>query len=308
MAISRYNTVYITNNATTLKLKELHDAVYSDNLKKVDEIANLYPQLVNTVVTPIYTSVLSRAILKNHINYAMLELLLKHHVDLNIFVGADKMTPLDIASKNRDLKLCSFLINNKAVISPLTPHYLLSFATEVTYLNLENIKTLHQVIMLFGGLDHIAKMKNGNNESFKDCAKNSRLQNKFGGSMKYDLWNLLKLTQEVVLEEYLYKQSQQTIYSMINEEIIAPLSSIVMSYYLNSSSYELDTQLEHLVNQFSKKTKTDQQKLGQSYSFFKMGDKIIPEYLVPRNIVQNNDVESARSDLAFEQRLQLKIL
>jgi hypothetical protein len=279
-----HSRTYILDHQVSPQLQKFHKAVDKNDLKTVATLAQQYPELVNTIIEPLYESALSFIILGDNIYYQTLELLLKYRIDLNSPIGIDKQTALEIACKKRDLKLCSFLINNKVNITSLTPHYLLFLSTSSELINIKNFKIIYYIIKLLGGLNNVAAMLNDAKQSFQECATTeTKLYNAFGGSFEYNFWNLLKLTEKLELEENLKTHSQE-IKSMIAQSLLQPLSIIIMQYYLNSEKCELTLALKEITTDFSKQTILD----AQSCSVFNMNLKHNREYNVTGHAVERS--------------------
>lgn len=87
------------------ELRELMKAVSEGHYETVNTILDKNPELVNQYVPPTYDSPLARVLNKKHIDYKMLDILVKHHVDFDYPINHHKETPIELACKNQDLQL-----------------------------------------------------------------------------------------------------------------------------------------------------------------------------------------------------------
>jgi ankyrin repeat protein len=185
-------TKFISPNENTIESINLLEAISKDNLQHVKTMLTNTPELTNRILVRSNNGLLAKAINKTKINYAMLALLTKFKVDLDVPITTDNFTPLELACSNRDVELVTFLVKNRAIISDFAPHCLLNKCWRINYFTEDSMKKMHQIIQLIGGLKKIENMKN-NDKTFADNAKKCELVNCHGGAMKVNMWELLNL-------------------------------------------------------------------------------------------------------------------
>jgi hypothetical protein len=100
-------------------------------------------------------------------------------------------------------------------------------------LNFQEIKTTCEIIQLLGGLKHISNFLDGDKQSVKDCARKMIPINQYGGSLRYDFWNLLELMEAERIESNLKSHDFTYIFLALNDYLIPPLNGIVFDYYQN---------------------------------------------------------------------------
>jgi hypothetical protein len=185
-------TKFISPNENTIESINLLEAISKDNLQNVETMLNNTPELTNRILVRSNEGPLAKAIKQTKINYAMLALLTKFKVDLDVPITTNNLTPLELACTNRDVELVTFLVKNCAVISDFAPHCLLNECWSIEYFTEDSMKKMHQIIQLIGGLKKIENMKN-NDKTFVDNAKKCELVNRHGGATKVNMWELLNL-------------------------------------------------------------------------------------------------------------------
>lgn len=255
---------YIDSNHASADLYKLNRAVFDNKYQIVEEILGDVPELINTIIKPIYESPLANALKRKEIDYRMLEILVQHGVSFNYPINHHRMLPLELGAKMRNRGLCEFLITHQAAVTPLVAHYLLANTSNIDYLTLKGIQTAYQIIKLLGGLEMVCNMKDEEGLSFKSNAMQCMLINSSGGTLAYDFLELLKLEEAADLGR----------------------TPAIKMGYKNS----LKERIESISQHYRDKAKIDEQTLRHSidYSFF-TGADIIPQ----RKVVRHDNSEGS---------------
>ncbi|MGX8741316.1 Dot/Icm T4SS effector AnkJ/LegA11 [Legionella pneumophila] len=242
------------------ELRDLMKAVSEGHYETVNTILDKDPELVNQYVPPTYDSPLARVLNKKHIDYKMLDILVKHHVDFDYPINHHKETPIELACKNQDLELFKYVVQHNAPISEQAPHFLLVNSTNIKYLTEDKIKNTCEIIKLMGGLEAVS-------------SKCDAEGNRFGGIVKYD-----------------YMQLLQSVYSIVDREVDAPT--------IHASTEKLTNLLNKIREQYSSKETYDQQNLKDSISlFFMTGGEIPPLRRVPESRFEEAGIDAPKNAL-----------
>ncbi|WBV65451.1 Dot/Icm T4SS effector AnkJ/LegA11 [Legionella pneumophila] len=254
------------------ELRELMKAVSEGHYETVNTILDKDPELVNQYA-PTYDSPLARVLNKKHIDYKMLDILVKHHVDFDYPINYHKETPIELACKNQDLQLFKYLVQHNAPISEQAPHFLLVNSTNIKYLTEDKIKNTCEIIKLMGGLEAVSSKCDAEGNRFGEQARKSQLINRFGGIVKYD-----------------YMQLLQSVYPIVDREVDAPT--------IHGSTEVLTNLLNKIRGQFSSKETYDQQNLKDSISlFFMTGGEIPPSRKVPESRFEEAGIDTPKNAL-----------
>ncbi|HAU4161093.1 TPA: ankyrin repeat domain-containing protein [Legionella pneumophila] len=255
------------------ELRELMKAVSEGHYETVNTILDKNPELVNQYVPPTYDSPLARVLNKKHIDYKMLDILVKHHVDFDYPINHHKETPIELACKNQDLQLFKYLVQHNAPISEHAPHFLLVNSTNIKYLTEDKIKNTCEIIKLMGGLEAVSSKCDAEGNRFEELARKSQLINRFGVIVRYD-----------------YVQLLRSIYPIVDREVDVPT--------INASTEKLTDLLNKIRDQHTSKEGYDQQNLKDSISlFFMTGGEVPPSRKVPESRFEEAGIDAPKNAL-----------
>ncbi|KTD06369.1 ankyrin repeat-containing protein [Legionella gratiana] len=194
------DVIYIKNNVIEPIFLNLLEAVYNSSYQEVDESLKNKPNFINRIVTPTNQSLLSTLFSKKTIDYTMLDILLKHGVLFTYSINTSGDLPDDHACKIRDLFLLKYLVRHGVSISESAVHKLLIKAKKIETVNVEEIFRLYYLINQLGGMSKVADMKDEEGLTFKTKAMQIGLINDAYGILRYDLWHLLILAEQIQLD------------------------------------------------------------------------------------------------------------
>ncbi|PWY54066.1 hypothetical protein DGG96_18875 [Legionella qingyii] len=187
--------IYVKHNSVEPEFYTFVDAVYNNFYEKAEEMLKVYPDFINTIITPTNQSPLSSVLSKKTIDYTMLNILVKHGVEFTYPINTMGDFALDLACRTRDLQLISYLVAHDVSISEAAIHKLLFKAKDIKTLNTKDIKMLLSIIHQLGGLAEVGEMIDDQGRTFKAKAERINLSNDSYGTLRYNLWNLLNLAE-----------------------------------------------------------------------------------------------------------------